>query len=462
MRDKGKRGGIFYYLAQVRFQVCFLQEVHLKDGGDVRIFSEGWKRGDTRWVVVGVHSSGLGILFGERDFHVSGSFSVVQGRALVVDADWRGVYFRFINVYAPAEPQGRRDLFLALPDVCVTNRVLVVGGDFNISFEGNGDFSLPYLRDVVVDFNLQDGFRAVDKVGEGFTWSKTRGAHSRMDFVFLPSTLEVNDAAVSPLWFTDHGQLRVTFGVEAPLFGRGYWRLNCEILKEKVFWESFSFHYGVWEQLKPCFGTLVEWWEGVKRNTRLLAIVYSTAKARERRKEFVNLQERLQVLVTAGNKGEEVDREALEEVKDKLGVYFRERARVFLYRCRKEKFELGERCSKYFFKQIKTAQARACIPQLRGKGGGLVTDPQEMAEVASLFFGEVFGEGVVGMDGLGRFLGSLQGRVPGGVMEGMESPVTKEEVEEAMMGLPAGKVPGIDGLPKEFFLTFWGILGRDV
>ena len=179
MRDKGKRGGIFHYLAQVPFQVCFLQEVHLKDGGDVRVFSDGWKRGDSR--------SGVGILFGDRDFHVSGSFSVVQGRALVVDADWRGVYFRFIIVYAPAEPQGRRDLFLTLPNVCVTNRVLVVGGDFNVSFEGIGDFSLPYPRDVVVDFNLQDGFRVVDKFGEGFTWSNSRGSRSRIDFVFLPS-----------------------------------------------------------------------------------------------------------------------------------------------------------------------------------------------------------------------------------------------------------------------------------
>jgi len=60
----------------------------------------------------------------------------------------------------------------------------------------------------------------------------------------------------------------------------------------------------------------------------------------------------------------------------------------------------------------------------------------------------------VGEDGLGQFLGSLQRRVPGGVVEGMESPVTEEEVEEAMKGLPAGKVPGIDGLPKDFFWDF--------
>ena len=53
----------------------------------------------------------------------------------MADADWRGVYFGFINVYAPAEPRGPPDLFLALPDVCVTNKVR---GELNVSFDCNG------------------------------------------------------------------------------------------------------------------------------------------------------------------------------------------------------------------------------------------------------------------------------------------------------------------------------------
>ena len=92
---------------------------------------------------------GVGILFGDRDFRVSGSFSVVQGRVLVVDAAWRGVSFRFINVYAPAHRRERKGVFLALADVCVTDRVLVLGGDFNVSLDGEGDFTAQHVRDVV-------------------------------------------------------------------------------------------------------------------------------------------------------------------------------------------------------------------------------------------------------------------------------------------------------------------------
>lgn len=44
----GERGGIFQYLSQVSFQVCFLQEVHLRDGGDVQDFSGHWIKSESR------------------------------------------------------------------------------------------------------------------------------------------------------------------------------------------------------------------------------------------------------------------------------------------------------------------------------------------------------------------------------------------------------------------------------
>lgn len=49
LRDKGKRGGVFQYLSSVPLQVCFLQEVHLRDMGDVSVFTRGWAKGESRW-----------------------------------------------------------------------------------------------------------------------------------------------------------------------------------------------------------------------------------------------------------------------------------------------------------------------------------------------------------------------------------------------------------------------------
>lgn len=330
-----------------------------------------------------------------------------------------------------------------------------------MSFEGKGDFSLPYLREVVQGFMFRDGFRAVDTTGDGITWSNSRGSRSRIDFIFVPVNANVRSAVVSPVWFSDHSQLLVTFTVAVPHFGRGFWKLNSKVLGEAAFQKCFIAHYEVWVLLKPYFGSVVEWWECVKRNTRVLTVSHCAAKARAGREEFFGLQRSLQNLVVAENNGEGVDREGMEAVKKQLGHYFREKARDFLFRCQRECFEFGGVCSAYFFKQVKAARTKVCIPHLRGRDGGLISDPEGMVEVASGFFEEAFGERTVDDSGAGRFLGGLRGRVPGVVAENLERPVTMAEVESAMMGLPAGKVPGIDGLPTEFYVAFWGVLGRD-
>uniref|UniRef100_A0A8C9WD04 Uncharacterized protein n=1 Tax=Scleropages formosus TaxID=113540 RepID=A0A8C9WD04_SCLFO len=75
-----KRAAMFHRLASSAFQLCFLQEVHLQDQQDVAVFSSGWRKGRSYWNVGGVHSKGVGILFGERSFENVSTFTGLQGR----------------------------------------------------------------------------------------------------------------------------------------------------------------------------------------------------------------------------------------------------------------------------------------------------------------------------------------------------------------------------------------------
>ena len=49
LRDALKRRAVFEFLSNLRFDIFLLQEVHLRDGGDIKAFSAGWKWGDSRW-----------------------------------------------------------------------------------------------------------------------------------------------------------------------------------------------------------------------------------------------------------------------------------------------------------------------------------------------------------------------------------------------------------------------------
>ena len=59
-------------------------------------------------------------------------------------------------------------------------------------------------------------------------------------------------------------------------------------------------------------------------------------------------------------------------------------------------------------------------------------------------------------------LNSLSSRLPPAACDSCEGPVTVGEVSHALDGMADVKSPGSDGLPKEFYRTFWGILGADL
>ena len=92
------------FLGRLNFTVCFVQEVHLRDRGDVVGFTREWGRGGAVWSVGGVHSSGVGILFGGGGVRVEGSFMISQGRAVGADICVGDLKLRVICVYGP---QGR-------------------------------------------------------------------------------------------------------------------------------------------------------------------------------------------------------------------------------------------------------------------------------------------------------------------------------------------------------------------
>lgn len=44
----------------------------------------------------------------------------------------------------------------------------------------------------------------------------------------------------------------------------------------------------------------------------------------------------------------------------------------------------------------------------------------------------------------------------------LDTDISFEEVSLAVMGMSSGRSPGLDGLPAEFYKTFWSIIGHDL
>ena len=176
LRDFVKRRAVFSFLEGVGFDVCFLQEVHLRDGGDVVRFKREWDKGESVWGIGGVHSTGVGILFGNREMKVEGTFVVMQGRVLGVDVTFRDSRYRLVVVYGPQAAADRREMVDCLTPLCVTNRHLVIGGDFNIDLGIGGDSSAGAITGLMACHGLVDGGLHTTPTMAGPTWRNSRGS----------------------------------------------------------------------------------------------------------------------------------------------------------------------------------------------------------------------------------------------------------------------------------------------
>lgn len=100
----------------------------MRDGRDVVSFSEKWRGGKARWSIGTVHGFGVGVSCGSKEIQIVESFTVMQGRVMVVDINKKGVQCRIVHVYAQAEPGLRKDLFSKMDTCLLTRKAIIVGG----------------------------------------------------------------------------------------------------------------------------------------------------------------------------------------------------------------------------------------------------------------------------------------------------------------------------------------------
>ncbi|KAG7487320.1 hypothetical protein MATL_G00021900 [Megalops atlanticus] len=82
-----------------------------------------------------------------------------------------------------------------------------------------------------------------------------------------------------------------------------------------------------------------------------------------------------------------------------------------------------------------------------------------MISIASRFYSDLFADKPVSFETGEVFLGKLEKRISDESRSRLEQPISRKELDAALADMAKGKVPGADGLPMEFYRTFWDVLG---
>ncbi|KAJ8406917.1 hypothetical protein AAFF_G00291930 [Aldrovandia affinis] len=236
--------------------------------------------------------------------------------------------------------RGRRlEVFRDLPGCLSTTRSLILGGDFNVRLdgrdgagEGGTDYSARALAEVVRDFSLVDAYRASHPSDAGFTWRNSRGAASRLDYIFVGGGQSGMKCVLLPSWASDHDMLRVSLPADGPKWGPGFWRLNTSLLGSGAFVKAFTRCYSTVRALRPLYTSVVEWWEAAKSRFASFCRLHAVGARRRDGAEVTKWTEALAYLHGRLNRGESVDWAAYEGAKERLRGCWRRGRRPWLSR----------------------------------------------------------------------------------------------------------------------------------
>lgn len=470
VRSQVRTKTVLSFLQTQSSDILLLQECALPFMPNYKRWEEQWPHLPSVWSGSNFNrADGVAILIKNPHLLVKGSTVVRDGRALLINLSFLGCDFNVLNIYGFTDKNDRYDLLEDLQPHLLGKTPLVLAGDFNCVLskndrkKGEGDAftrdkTSILLQNIIKDFKLTDCFRTMHPGEKGLTWFSGDGTKaSRIDYIFARDLVPVA-AKLTPVFFSDHAMLSCTLSFPTGVtIGRGIWRLNCSLLEDLEITAHYREQYGKWQTLQDFYNSRVQWWEMVKEKTKTFFRWAGKKKKLKERRQMVGLQRRLQRYFYLLSQGFDFNNE-IKEVKKEMLELAEVKSRGIIFRSREKELEEGEKCTRYFFKKI--INGGGAMVNLRNKEGEKMADTDGIFSVVENFYKELYDEKVSDENILREVLTCIGKTVKDDTA--LINDFNLSEIDKSVKDFKRGKAPGADGLPLEFYLTFWDILRQDL
>ena len=124
--------------------------------------------------------------------------------------------------------------------------------------------------------------------------------------------------------------------------------------------------------------------------------------------------------------------------------------------------EERESSSKYFFRQEKKRGAAQWCSALRKEDGTIASSTSDICAAWFSFYSSLFSVEPVDPGEQDHLFQHLESTLPDEASMPCDGTLTEDELLAAVRGMARNKAPGLDGLPLEFYLSFWSLLAPDL
>ncbi len=491
-----KRQIILNFFLQQNLDIICLQEVTFQS---CTIFTKHYQM----YTNLGPRKHGTAILV-KHGLHAENILFEPEGRLIAMEV--RGL--AFVCIYAPSGEQNKinRDFFFrqTVPAYVTQYKApAIILGDFNAVDEFEDRKSnkttppktslalLESLRDLVKALDLTDAWRNIRKNEPGWTYNCATG-QARLDRIYFQHPVTFFKIQMHDLPFGDHRPVVGYIDSNAPCRvdrerSMDLWKLNTAVLEEEEYIELVKNFIVDMSQHPSRNENVDHWWEHIfKPALKRLSINYCRKRVCEQRSKRKLLQSQLKETVNNPN----FDFARYTELKREFLAWEREAMKGFAIRSRVESL-VEEDATTFHINKSKNNFQRSLITKLKTRDDCTLTQPQDINKEIIDHFSRIFqNQPSPNTQLAGIFLEGVRGTLthkkssdkvrdtsvvaqsvnalaadrgaPGSIPDIVDSlvvPFTVEEIYNALKVTKRNKSPGTDGIPFEFYLKFWDVLG---
>jgi len=421
------------------------------------------------------HSKGVSILVRNTDhIKIVNTKCDCDGRIIMLNLMINEKPYTVINLYAPNVDKERRHFFTKLEkwiaDFAEEKERCLLVGDYNYTPDPKldrvcsvtqakyYDRSKETYEKLCKSLQLVDSWRVKNPSLKDYTCR----SQSRIDLMLCTGSVldKVKNIVIKqPFVYSDHKQLSVQLELGEQPRGPGYWKLNCSLLHDDVYVSEVR---KIICNSKNVYNTTrgdakLDVWELLKIKVKEYSIAYGKKSSRKQMQELKNLQDELNDIDVKmqANKCEELEIER-KLLLHKLEAHYLYKARAAQIRAKARWIEEGEKSTKFFLNLEQQHQKHNTIKKLRSEDKEIDTINEIIEEVVR-FYSELYKSKNIEESEMEEYLSKtvLDNTLDECDRELCEGVLDVRECTQAIKSMKKNKSPGSDGLPIEFYVTFW-------
>ncbi len=473
--SREKKLKIFSQLKKLQADVVLLQETHrpatatdqLKTTEFPNVFSACYNSRQ-RGVAILIHKN--------VNFTVLNTVIDPEGRFLIIKLSIFDKKLCIVSIYGPNvdDPSFFHGFFTALSEQL--DCALVIGGDLNFGLNKEMDRlstagtqrnweSTNIVKQYMSDYGLCDAWRSLHTNSREFTFfSHVHHSYSRLDYFLVSSSLlsDISDTEIHPIAVSDHAAVSLTLVNKKTTPPSNNWRFNTSLLKDDDFIKYFKEEWALYLDYNDLPGTSASvLWEAGKAVMRGRIISFSSHKKKRENKCIQELEETIKTLEESYVSSQE--QEMLKKIckaKLELNEIINKKTKFLAQRLRWQEFEYGNKSGQFLANQLKINKEKTTICAVKDLTGDTVYDPERINNTFRDFYESLYSPQInPSKDEIDQFLDNITlPKLTDNQAMALDSPLTSDELQEALNSMPNKKAPGPDGFPAEFYKEFWAIL----